>query len=332
MDPYYFILFKSNLEQDEKHRIAAMIMKHEKQLKALQEDHERRMREMRATVEEERANRDALVHAQMGAAHLAATYGEQCFLLQKNLAEGQNYLDILGADEAVRTAFDETHGSLAMVAPMSATEEDIASIKEAVANISEVTERLQARAESDGIFCALLALCVRKGWPQDPSNIAKRVMESGADFQQFQLQRQRSYTNAGALTPVELPKLKEWLLENEVSYTPEGLAYMLQAMGTSTAAAEEGKPIDVARWVQAFKDNPTASNALDQLSVTTATQRAQPRPGMLKRDKSELRPECVSCGSRMIAGYRDEASGEWRCAKCCDTSMGAVPEHLAVSM
>ena len=69
----------------------------------------------------------------------------------------------------------------------------------------------------------------------------------------FHLQRQRSYMHKGQ-APLEYAKFTEWLEKYEVRFTPEAMAFLLQAMGTSTFAMERDGTIEVDAFVRACQE------------------------------------------------------------------------------
>jgi len=281
----------------------------EKQLKALQDEHNKQLQSLKDNAEIEKRNRDEILKQQMAQEHRAANYGELLYRLQTKLAQGRDYLDMLGAAEVTVDKFDETHGSVQMKPPLSATDADIKDLGERVVAIEEVVDRLEARTESDGIFCALWSLCDRKGWPHDPTNLMRRVAESGADIRQFALQRSRSYTMGGGIPPISYQQLTEWLHTNQIRYTEDAMAFLLQSMGTSTTECERGDRIETNEWVKAFAENRDA-----QKGISIAPQLVRvPKP--TTRQASQVRPICAECGSEMFAGKTSD-DGSWMCASC----------------
>ena len=88
-------------------------------------------------------------------------------------------------------------------------------------------------------------------------NLAKRILEFSTDVNQFALQRRRSYEAAqqGAKDPpISYYQLTGFLQNNESEFTEEGMAYRLQAVGTSTSAVERGANLETERFTRALRE------------------------------------------------------------------------------
>ena len=226
------------------------------QLNALKASHAKQLARMQAQADTHDGS--SVLRREMEAEQRAANYGEATFHLQELLVLGQRLLGrVLCASDAVMDEYDSIHGDVHLVSPKLATSAQLQEVSARVKALDEVIERLQSRAESDGIFCAIVGLANRNSWPQDAVNLAKRILEFSTDVNQFALQRRRSYEAAqqGAKDPpISYYQLTGFLQNNEIEFTEEGMAYLLQAVGTSTSAVERGANLETERFTRALRE------------------------------------------------------------------------------
>jgi hypothetical protein len=103
--------------------------------------------------------------------------------------------------------------------------------------------------------------------------------------------RKNSYMARGALPSIPFHLITNFLTTYDVRYTPEAMAYLLQAMGTSTADVELGfEMIDPDDFVNAFNENANAPEirVVSSLEVEEATS-PRPPPQLLRRAPSNTR-------------------------------------------
>ena len=266
--------------------------KNAEQMKAMQATHEAALRDMKSQLEAEGADRDNILKRQIEAEHRAAEYGENTYKLQHLLSSGRGHLEMLFAPQELIDEFDEAHGTYELKPPKSASDADNEDLKSRVEALEEVVESLEARTESDGLFVAIANLCEQRGWQRNNAvQLGRRVVESTTDQAEMQLMRKNSYMARGALPSIPFHLITNFLTTYEVRYTPEAMAYLLQAMGTSTADVELGfEMIDPDDFVNAFNENANAPEirVVSSLEVEETTS-PRPPPQLLRRAPSNTR-------------------------------------------
>jgi len=115
------------------------------------------------------------------------------------------------------------------------------SLKVDLEELGKVTERLQTRAESDGIFVALKGVCAANVWK--PKQLANMIVKGPGALKMDNLDADE----------LDFAQLEHFLERKMIQTTKPGKVFFLQKVGSSLKRVEGGKTrIDIDRFVKAI--------------------------------------------------------------------------------
>lgn len=247
-------LRKRNEEQ-----MAALRRQHEEEVARLQRHKESEMERLtreksEAFTEAEKAARARILQQQRTLVH-----NEVEVIAQQKCTVGNSWLELLRASDEEKEVYRSKHGLPApgtegYIDPETASEEQIAEMRNRIRRLDEIEEYLQERCESDGLVVALRAYCDEM--EKTPAQLI-RVIFDAADHLRVKMPR-RDYWDPDPAMPFEL--LRVYLQAEGIAYTPEGMSYFLQGVGLTYKQAKKGQLFKCSQFCLPFAEEPQPIN------------------------------------------------------------------------
>ena len=121
--------------------------------------------------------------------------------------------------------------------PNEASNQDVAELKESVADLDYVMEKLQSRADSDGLYLALKAVMTKNVWK--PKQLAEQMIKGPHALK----------ITGGKNDEITVEQLLHFLERKQILHTKAGLSFLLQRCGSSIKG---GKPLKITKFTESF--------------------------------------------------------------------------------